>query len=311
MTDFPFAIETRGLRRTYGTGADAFEAVRGIDLQVRRGQVHALLGVNGAGKTSTLEVLEGLAPATAGEVRVLGLDPVADRAQVRRRTGVLLQHSGFVADLTVRETLKMWAATVTGARPVEESLEMLDLSRLADTRMRGLSGGEHRRVDLACTLTGRPELVVLDEPTTGLDPESRRAVWRLVRDLRDSGATVLLTTHYLEEAEQLADQVSIMRAGEVVREGTVAEIVAGHPAEISFRTPRRDLPLPAGAEVSHDGGTTVLRVADLQPVLTDLLLAARDAGVELAMLDARSATLESVFLAVAADRAEIQQGAPA
>lgn len=306
MSETPYAIEVRGLRRTYGTGDDAFEAVRGVDLAVQHGAVHALLGVNGAGKTSTLEVIEGLAPATEGEVRVLGLDPVADRGEVRRRTGVLLQHSGFVADLTVAETLTMWAATVTDARPVAESMEMLDLTRLADTRMRGLSGGEHRRVDLACTLTGRPEVVVLDEPTTGLDPESRRAVWQLVRNLRDSGATVLLTTHYLEEAEQLADQVSIMRAGQVVREGTVSDIVAGHPAEVSFRTPATALELPA-AEVTRDGDRTVLRVDDLQPALTDLLVAARAAGVTLEGLDARSATLESVFLAVAADR----EGVPA
>ncbi|QCX28648.1 ABC transporter ATP-binding protein [Nocardioides jishulii] len=301
------AIQVRGLRRTYGEGDAAFEAVRGVDLDVSAGTVHALLGVNGAGKTSTLEVIEGLAPATAGEVRVLGLDPVADRHEVRRRTGVLLQRSGFVADLTVRETLQMWAATVTDARSVEESLVLLNLERVAETRMRGLSGGEQRRVDLACALTGRPELVVLDEPTTGLDPESRHAVWELVRGLRAQGATVLLTTHYLEEAEQLADQVSIMRAGRIVQEGTVAEIVAGHPAEISFRTPARDLVLPDAAEVSRDGERTVLRVADLQPALTELLLTAREAGVSLEMLDARSATLESVFLALAADR----EGVPA
>src|SRR5690606_15652413 len=145
---------------------------------------------------------------------------------------------------TVEETLRMWSATVTDARPVEESLELLGLTGIAGTRMRALSGGEHRRVDLACTLAGRPELVLLDEPTTGLDPESRRAVWGLVRGLRDEGATVLLTTHYLEEAETLADRVSIMRAGEIVRSGTLAEIVAGHPSEISFRTPREELPLP-------------------------------------------------------------------
>lgn len=294
------AVEVRGLRRTYGSGKDAFEAVRGVDLTVARGTVHALLGVNGAGKTSTLEVIEGLAPATAGEVRVLGLDPVADRAEVRRRTGVLLQRSGFVGDLTVRETLQMWAATVTDARSVDESMEMLHLTSRADTRMRNLSGGETRRVDLASALMGRPELVMLDEPSTGLDPESRRAVWQLVRDLRDEGATVLLTTHYLEEAEQLADQVSIMRAGAIVREGTLAEIVADHPHEISFRTPAHTFAYPPNAAVERDGDRTVLRVPDLQPALTDLLLAAREQHVTLDLLDARTATLESVFLAIAA-----------
>ncbi|WP_110240947.1 ABC transporter ATP-binding protein [Nocardioides gilvus] len=296
------AIEVTGLRRTYGTGDDAFEAVRGIDLTVAPGTVHALLGVNGAGKTSALDVIEGLAPASGGAVRVLGLDPVADRAEVRRRTGVLLQRSGFVGDLTVRETLQMWAAVTTDARPVAESMEMLDLTRHANTRMRALSGGEHRRVDLACTLTGRPELVILDEPTTGLDPESRRAVWKLIRDLRHDGATVLLTTHYLEEAESLADQVSIMQAGQIVREGTLAEIVAGHPSEISFRTPDVALSWPADAQSSRDGDLTILRVDDLQSALTDLLVTARAAGVRLELLTARTATLESVFLAVAADR---------
>ncbi|WP_110180404.1 ABC transporter ATP-binding protein [Nocardioides solisilvae] len=303
------ALEVRGLRRTYGSGDDAFEAVRGIDLTVPRGRIHALLGVNGAGKTSAMEVMEGLSPGSGGQVRVLGLDPVADRAEVRRRTGVLLQRSGFVGDLTVRETLRMWAATVTRARPVEESLEMLDLARVADTRMRALSGGEHRRVDLACALTGHPELVMLDEPTTGLDPESRRAVWALVRRLRTEGATVLLTTHYLEEAEALADHVSIMRAGEVVREGTLAEIVAGHPAEISFRTPADEPALPAGVTASRDGDRTVLRCADLQPALTELLVGARDTGVVLELLQARTATLESVFLELAAAPAHDLEGA--
>ncbi len=294
------AISVRGLRRRYGSGADAFEAVRGVDLDVAPGTIHALLGVNGAGKTSILEVVEGLAPATEGEVRVLGLDPVADRPAVRRRTGVLLQRSGFVGDLTVRETLRMWAATVTSPRPIQESLELLDLTDRGDVRMRGLSGGEHRRVDIACALMGRPEVVMLDEPTTGLDPESRRSLWGLVRDLRRQGATVLLTTHYLDEVEALADRVSIMRAGEIVREGTVAEIVADHPSQISFRTPDRALALPPG-HLEQDGELSVLRVPELQPALTDLLLTARTEGVTLERLSARTASLESVFLDLAAD----------
>lgn len=275
----PEAITVRGLRRSYGTGAGAFEAVRGVDLTIRAGTIHALLGVNGAGKTSTMEVIEGLARPSAGEVRVLGMDPVADRAAVRRRTGVLLQRSGFVDDLTVTETLQMWAATVTAARPVTESLEELDLVERADTRMRALSGGETRRVDLACTLMGRPDVVMLDEPTTGLDPESRRAVWQLVRRLREDGATVLLTTHYLEEAEALADHLSIMRAGKIVRSGTPAQIVTGHASEISYRTPDHE-PL-AWAETS---------------------------GVRLDKLAAHTASLESVFLEIADDHHDLDPG---
>jgi ABC-2 type transport system ATP-binding protein len=292
-------ITVRGLRRSYGSGDNAFEAVRGIDLGIAPGTIHALLGVNGAGKTSTLEVIEGLARPDAGEVRVLGMDPVRDRAAVRRRTGVLLQRSGFVADLTVAETLQMWAATVTDARPLAESLQMLDLEERAGTKMRALSGGEQRRVDLACSLMGRPDVVMLDEPTTGLDPESRRKVWSLIRALRDGGATVLLTTHYLEEAETLADDLSIMRAGEIVRTGTPAQIVADHPSEISFSAPGVTLPSGLDARVSQDGDRTVLHVDDLQTELTALLRWAEEHAVRLDRLTARTASLESVFLAIA------------
>ncbi len=303
-------ISVSGLRRSYGSGDKAFEAVRGIDLEIAPGTIHALLGVNGAGKTSTLEVIEGLARPDAGQVRVLGLDPIGDRAAVRRRTGVLLQRSGFVADLTVAETLKMWAATVTDARPLEESLEMLDLRERSGTKMRALSGGEQRRVDLACSLMGRPDVVMLDEPTTGLDPESRRKVWSLIRGLRDQGATVLLTTHYLEEAEALADDLSIMRAGEIVRSGTPGQIVADHPSEISFATLGVTLPTATGGtRVSHDGDRTVLHVEDLQTELTALLRWAAEHDVRLDRLAARTASLESVFLAIA-DEPAAHQGRP-
>ena len=293
------AIDVRDLHRVYGTGSHAFAAVRGVDLRVERGTVHSLLGVNGAGKTSLLEVVEGLAPASSGTVRILGLDPVADRPEVRRRVGVLLQRSGFPGDLTVRETLRMWAATVTDPRPVEESLELLDLGARADVRMRALSGGEQRRVDLACTLTGRPEVLMLDEPTTGLDPESRHRVWELLRSLREEGVAVLVTTHYLDEAEALADRISIMRAGRIVMEGTRAEIVAGQPSVIAFRTPERDLPPLAGATVTRDVSRTSVETDDLQGTLTTLMLWAREQDVRLHDLSARTATLESIFLGVA------------
>jgi ABC-2 type transport system ATP-binding protein len=301
------AITVTGLRRSYGTGARAFEAVRGVDLSIAPGTIHALLGVNGAGKTSTLEVIEGLARPSAGQVRVLGMDPIADRVAVRRRTGVLLQRSGFVADLTVTETLQMWAATVTDARSVQECLTMLDLTDRARTPMRALSGGEQRRVDLACTLMGRPDVIMLDEPTTGLDPESRREVWRLIRGLRDEGATVLLTTHYLDEAESLADNLAIMRAGEIVRAGTPAQIVADHPSEISFGTPGATLPSMTNGRVSQDGGRTVLHVEDLQSELTGLLRWAEEYDVRLDRLAARTASLESVFLAIADERHDPSQ----
>ena len=296
------AIEVHDLHRVYGSGSSAFAAVRGVDLQVERGTIHALLGVNGAGKTSLLEVIEGLATASQGCVRVLGLDPVADRAEVRRRAGVLLQRSGFSGDLTVRETLAMWAATVTDPRPVEESLDLLDLRGRADVRMRALSGGEQRRVDLACTLTGRPEVLMLDEPTTGLDPESRHRVWELIRSLRADGVAVLVTTHYLEEAEELADRVSIMRDGRIVVAGTREEIVAGQPSVISFLTPERMIPPLVAAKVERRAGHIVVETDDLQQTLTTLLAWADRYDVRLHDLSARAASLESIFLDVAEGR---------
>lgn len=299
------AIDVRGLHRVYGSGSRAFEAVSGVDLRVEPGTIHSLLGVNGAGKTSLLEVVEGLAAPSAGNVRVLGLDPITDRPEVRRRTGVLLQHSGFSGDLTVRETLTMWAATVTDPRPVEESLELLDLGERAWVRMRALSGGEQRRVDLACTLTGRPEVLMLDEPTTGLDPESRHRVWELIRSLRVDGVAVLVTTHYLEEAEALADRISIMRAGRIVLSGTREEIVAGQPCVISFRTPDRELPPLLAAKVDRAAGRTIVETEGLQQTLTTLLTWADRDGVRLDDLSARAASLESIFLDVAEGRGTI------
>lgn len=279
------ALEIRGLRRTYGTGDTAYEAVRGIDLTVERGTLLALLGTNGAGKTSTMEVVEGLATPSAGSVRVFGLDPVVDRAETRRRTGVVLQVSGFSGDLTVAETLEMEAATVTDPRPVAEVMALVDLAHRADTRVLSLSGGERRRLDLACALLGRPELLMLDEPTTGLDPESRRRVWDLVRDLRDDGASVLLTTHYLDEAEELADRIAIMHAGRIVREGTLAEVVALQPSTVRWTTP--------------DGETHTRETDDLQATLTELMAWAAERGVRLSGIEARSASLESTFLEIA------------
>jgi ABC-2 type transport system ATP-binding protein len=295
-----FAVRVRGLRRSYGTGASAFEAVRGVDLDVRTGSITALLGTNGAGKTSTLEVVEGLAAPSHGSVRVLGLDPLTDRAAVRRRTGVLLQRSGFSGDLTVRETLRLWGGTLTKSRPVDDMLEMLSLGRRADTRVLSLSGGETRRLDLACTLMGEPELVVLDEPTTGLDPESRREVWNLVSALRDGGSTVLITTHYLDEAETLADRLEIMHAGRIVRSGTPAQIAEGHPSIISFvGTPAIPDGLVGVTRVVENHGRTTLETRDLQQSLTGLLAWAGGRGVRLAGLDAHSPSLEAVFLAIA------------
>ena len=299
-----FAVQVRGLRRTYGHGEDEFEAVRGVDLDVPSGSITALLGTNGAGKTSTLEVIEGLASAATGDVSVLGLDPIADRIALRRRTGILLQRSGFSGDLTVRETLRMWSATVTNPRSVDEMLALLSLEGRADVRMLALSGGETRRVDLACTLMGSPELVILDEPTTGLDPESRRGVWRLISGLREDGATVLITTHYLEEAEALADRLEIMHAGRIVRSGNPSQIAAGHPSTISFATvPGVPEDLAGIRGVSQERGRMFLETDDLQATLSELLAWAARERVVFEDLDARSPSLEAVFMSIAEEGA--------
>ncbi|MGY1811511.1 ABC transporter ATP-binding protein [Blastococcus sp. SYSU D00820] len=298
------AVEVVDLERRYG----GFAAVRGISFEVAPGEVFALLGVNGAGKTSALEVVEGLARPAAGTVRVFGRDPVAERAAVRPGLGVLLQSSGLPGDLTVAETVRTWAGTLTAPQPVDEALAQVGLTDRADVRVRSLSGGERRRLDLTLALLGRPRVLVLDEPTTGLDPESRRTVWQLVRRRVREGAAVVLTTHHLEEAEELADRIAVMRAGRIVLSGTAGEIAATQPATIRFELApdAPELPVIPGAQLVSSGSRVELRTRALQPVLTRLLVWADREGAVLTGLQARSATLEQAFLAVAdeADEAD-------
>ncbi|MEV5170865.1 ABC transporter ATP-binding protein [Streptomyces flaveolus] len=304
-------IEVTDLRRVYGGG---FEAVRGITFSVARGEIFALLGTNGAGKTSTVELLEGLAPPAGGRVRVLGHDPHRERAAVRPRTGVMLQEGGFPAELTVAETARMWAGCTTGARPVAgepkagaaDVLELVGLAGKRGVRVKQLSGGERRRLDLALALLGDPEVLFLDEPTTGLDAEGRRDTWALVRRLRDAGTTVLLTTHYLEEAEGLADRLAILHEGRIAASGTPAEVTAGRPSRMSFELPDGyflgDLPPLAELGVcghESDGRVVRLRTRELQRTATAVLVWAERAGVELRGLDVRSASLEEAFLGIA------------
>ncbi|QBS46484.1 ABC transporter ATP-binding protein [Nocardia sp. CS682] len=286
------------MRRTYGHGKDAFEAVKGVDLRVAEGEVFALLGTNGAGKTSTLDMLEGLAAPSAGVVEVFGLDPRRDRAQVRAQVGIMLQSGGLPAELTVRETLEMWRGTCTDPTTADTVLAQVDLADRSGVRVGSLSGGEQRRVDMACALLGQPRLLFLDEPTTGLDPESRRGTWRLLADLKASGVTMVLTTHYLDEAEALADRIMIMHKGEVARTGTLREIVDGHPARIVFDHPGLPLPQLRDARIDAQARVTV-DTYDLQGHLFELLGWAREHGLQLGGLEARAASLESVFLDVA------------
>ncbi len=290
-------IEVDGLRRSYGR----FEAVRDVGFRVHRGELFALLGTNGAGKTTTIEVLEGLQRPSAGAVRVFGLDPFRCRATVRPRTGVMLQSGGFTSSLTVRETVELGRSLTDQPRPTVEAVELVGLRQRLKVPVEQLSGGERRRLEFALAVLGRPELLFLDEPTTGMDPASRRRTQDLIRELQRAGTTVLLTTHYLEEAEALADRVAIMDAGRIATTGTPDEVVQALPARITFRLPERGLRPPdlphAAADI--DGTRVTYRTLQLQADLDQLLTWANGSRIQLAGLAARPASLEDVFLDIA------------
>ncbi|BFV58462.1 ABC transporter ATP-binding protein [Kitasatospora sp. CMC57] len=298
------AVEVTDLRRSY----QDYEAVRGISFTVARGELFALLGTNGAGKTTTLEVLEGYSPPSSGTVRVLGFDPYTQGALVRQRTGVMLQEGGFFKELTVRETVDSWRSFISGAQPTATVLDRVALTERAGTRVAQLSGGERRRLDLALAVLNTPELLFLDEPTTGMDPEARRATWRLVSELRAAGTTVLLTTHYLEEAQQLADRVAIMDRGQLAAVGTVAEVLSGQGTRITFPLPPgvspTQLPFVLGESPTLTDGAVRYTVARTAPALAALHSWAAELGLELDGIEARNASLEDVFLQLAHDKAE-------
>lgn len=295
------AIEVRDLHQRY----EDFEAVRGVSFEVARGELYALLGTNGAGKTTTLDVLEGFRAPTKGQVRVLGHDPLAERAAVRRRMGLVLQEAGFYKDLTVAETVDAWRRWTPGAMDRRAVLDRVGLTHREQVRVGQLSGGEKRRLDLALAVLGRPEVLFLDEPTTGLDPEARRNVWALVREMVAEGVTVLLTTHYLDEAEQLAQRLAIMHAGRIVTEGTLGAVLAGRGTRIAFRLPGvrpGELPYASGPtrrSVRADGEAYTVETDRPQEDLRVLLTWAHQRGLELAGLEVRRPSLEEIFLEVA------------
>ncbi|MEV5556513.1 ABC transporter ATP-binding protein [Nonomuraea wenchangensis] len=290
-------IAVNGLRKSH----QGFEAVRDISFEVAEGEVFALLGRNGAGKTTTVEVLAGFQRADAGEVRVLGLDPHTGRAALRRSTGIMLQEAGFFPDLTVAATVDIWRGFIAAPRPRAEVLELAGLTGRVDVRVRQLSGGERRRLDLALALLGRPRVLFLDEPTTGMDPEARAATWDVVRGLAAEGVTILLTTHYLEEAQRLADSMAIMDAGRIVAAGGMAETLAGRAGRVSFLLPAHvdpgELPLP----VTVEDGRAVCRADDPDLAAQTLLTWAAGRGLRLAGLEVRQATLEDLFLDLGGD----------
>jgi ABC-2 type transport system ATP-binding protein len=299
------AIEVRDLRMQYG----AFEAVRGIDLDVAIGEVFGFLGPNGAGKTTTIEILEGYRRRTGGEVSVLGVDPALATRAWRDRLGLVLQSCELDPLLTVRETLSLFAGFYTHARPVDEIVELVGLRDKRDVRIGRLSGGQRRRADVGVALVGDPELVFLDEPTTGFDPAARREAWSMIEGLKALGKTVFLTTHYMDEAQHLADRVAILRAGKIVAVGAPDELGEGLRAEtiVTFRAlqPSDLETLRARVDGAADvvGEVTTLRTADAQVTLGRLLAWADERGVVLEHLEVRRPDLEDIFLELVGDEA--------
>jgi ABC-2 type transport system ATP-binding protein len=280
------AISVRDLRKSYGT----YEALRGISFEIKEGEVFGLLGPNGAGKTTTIEILEGYRTRDGGDVEVLGFDPERAGSAFRERIGVVLQHSQLWPNLTVAETHRMFAGYYEQPRNVNDVIALVGLDEKRDARVKTLSGGQKRRLDLGVALVGDPDLVFLDEPTTGFDPAARRAAWDMIRSLRSLGKTILLTTHYLDEAEQLADRLAVLREGVIIREGTPAELTGGSTeTEVRYR---------------KNGHEVVVHTTDPTRLLHELTAEALAEGTELEGLSVRRPTLEDVYLSLTAEHQE-------
>ena len=274
------AISVHDLTKSYGD----YEALRGISFEIAEGEVFGLLGPNGAGKTTTIEILEGYRSRDAGEVDVLGFDPGRAGPAFRERIGVVLQQSQLWPTITVAETHRMFAGYYDRPRDVDEVIKLVGLEEKRDARVKTLSGGQKRRLDLGVALVGDPDLVFLDEPTTGFDPAARRAAWEMIRALRSLGKTILLTTHYLDEAEQLADRVAVLREGQIIREGTPAELTGGtNETEVRYR---------------QDGHEVVIHTTEPTRLLQELTAAALAEGREVEGLQVRRPTLEDVYLSL-------------
>jgi ABC-2 type transport system ATP-binding protein len=292
-------IEVSGLRMSYG----GVEAVRGIDLEVRRGEIFTFLGPNGAGKTTTVEILEGHRRRTGGDVRVLGIDPQHADGRWRARVGVVLQSSRVEQDLTVRECLDLYAGYYPAPRSVSEVIKLVGLSDKANARGKQLSGGQQRRMDVALALIGDPELVFMDEPTTGFDPSARRTAWEMIIGLRELGKTIFLTTHYMDEAEALADRIAVLRAGRIVAEGTPASLGGRDRAayQISFTLPdgvaADVLPVRGALVRAHDASArVVIETGEVMATLHSLSGWAVERGLDIADLRVHRPTLEDIYL---------------
>jgi ABC-2 type transport system ATP-binding protein len=271
------AVDVDDLRKNYGE----HEALRGVSFEIREGEVFSLLGPNGAGKTTTIEILEGYRRRDGGEVSVLGIDPADASSAWRGRIGVVLQSSAMYENLTVRESLALFAGYYERPRPVDEVIAVVGLEEKEYSLVRKLSGGQRRRLDFGLALVGDPELIFLDEPTTGFDPAARRAAWQTIRSLRELGKTILLTTHYLDEAEQLSDRVAVLREGRIVATGAPADLTRTPATEVRYR---------------ENGEEVVLRTETPTRVLAELTARAVEQGRELEDLEVRRPSLEEVYL---------------
>lgn len=294
------AIEVRGLRKTYGD----IDAVHGVDLTVARGEVFALLGPNGAGKTTATEILEGHRERTAGEVRVLGFDPASGGRAFKERIGVVLQETGVEPYLTVEESIDLYRGYYPHPRPVDEVLELVGLTEQRARRVIKLSGGQQRRLDVAIGLAGDPELLFLDEPTTGFDPAARREAWDMVRGLQALGKTIFLTTHYMDEAEHLADRVAIIRRGEIVAQGTPRDLITQDAnAIVRFQLPAGAPDILAGLEgfKREPDGFVSTETETPTRVLYELTRRAHEMGIELFDLSVTRPTLEDAYLRLVAE----------
>jgi ABC-2 type transport system ATP-binding protein len=308
------AVSCRGLRKIYdargrwpgGGPATAVVAVDGLDLEIRRGECFGLLGPNGAGKTTTVEILEGILQPSAGQVELLGMSWARDDVRLRERIGVALQETRLPERLTVTEVLDLFRSFYPRPRPATTLLSEVELTEKRDAWVGKLSGGQRQRLAIACALVGEPDILFLDEPTTGLDPQSRRQLWDLVLRFRGAGGTVVLTTHYMEEAERLCDRVAVIDHGRIIKEGSPAELIRGlgaaHVVEFSLEgggvVAERDLlALPAVTGVrSSDDGLCALTVSEPARALPALITLVSGRGAALARLETRHATLEDVFV---------------